>query len=93
MGVEGPEATVLSQVPPRYLHGEDDHREAHRRGDAHRHDDRLRVVKAGYHAHHVGQADGQDGLRKRSREGRGVCVETLLVQTLRNQHPFPVPRA
>lgn len=42
------------------LHGEDDHREADSCGDAHGHDDRLRVVKTGYHAHHVGQTDGQD---------------------------------
>lgn len=43
-----------------HLHGEDDHCEAHSGGDAHGHDDGLGVVEAGDHAHHVGQADGQD---------------------------------
>ena len=46
-----------------YLHGEDDHREADGRGDAYGHDDRLSIVEAGDHAHHVGQADGQYRLR------------------------------
>lgn len=59
MGAEGSRGySPVSGAP--YLHGEDDHREADSRGDAYCHDDCLRVVKAGYHAHHVGQADGQN---------------------------------
>ena len=62
-----------------HLHGEDDHCEADGRGDAYGHDDCLGVVEAGNHAHHVGQADSQDRLR---RDGvlapRAMAPPTLL---------------
>lgn len=73
-----------------HLHGEDDDREADSCGDAHRHDDCLCVIKAGDHAHHVGQADGQDRLQKRITGGL-ECVELLFVQPY--APPFPVPQA
>jgi len=48
------------------LQREEDDSEADDRGDAHSYDDGLCVVEAGDHAHHVGQAQGQDGLQERT---------------------------
>lgn len=45
------------------LQRENDHCEAHKRCDAHRHDHGLGVVEGGNHSHHVGQTESQDGLK------------------------------
>lgn len=46
------------------LQGEQHNCKADHDGDAHCHDDRIRVIIAGDHARHVGQTQGQDGLKK-----------------------------
>lgn len=50
------------------LQREEDHCKAHDGSDAHRHHHWVSVMEAGDHPHHVGHAEGQDGLKRKKKQ-------------------------
>lgn len=61
------------------LQREQDDGEADDCSDAHSYDDRLGVVETGDHAHHIGEAQRQNGLQE---EKKKFCSQTENVTTL-----------
>lgn len=59
------------------LEREQDHGETDHCGDAHSYDDRLRVIEAGDHSHHVGEAQCQDGLENRRKSNSLISCHTF----------------
>lgn len=57
-----PNSPISEEAEGPHLQGENDDGEAHGSRDAHGHDDGIRVVETGNHAHHVGETQRQDGL-------------------------------
>lgn len=65
------------------LQWEEDNSEANHCCDPHGHDDSLCVVEAGDHAHHVGEAQGQDRLQDTEKKQK-ACLFLSHVEDISN---------